>query len=329
MGTDTSTRWVLAFDASCAWCREVSQAVDRASRGRLEVLPLAHEDVHRWRERALGTDAPHAPTVIRAEGERVRAWTGVRMGTMLVWRLGPRRTIRVLRALGEVSSPAGGGDEPAGKLLGRRALFKLGAGLGVAGALVLSGRAPAFAEPRKLTAARAWARANRGPSDSLYDEFAAYPPDYRRVIFGEFSPSARSHLWSEHLTRYRSARPRLTGRQARVLDEAEAIVADESIWDRGPEARARVTELESAAVDALGCEEYLRALVDLGSPEAGATAEPEGLPCCACRLGSRCERCRIQGCFTCNDWPGCGCLNFWECDGCQPSQQPPFCGIPV
>ncbi len=63
--TRERARWVLAFDASCSTCREISRAVKRACHGRLEVLPLNSVDVQQWRAASLGPEAPWAPTLIR------------------------------------------------------------------------------------------------------------------------------------------------------------------------------------------------------------------------------------------------------------------------
>jgi hypothetical protein len=53
-GTETVLRdqahWILAFDASCGTCREISQVVDVAAEGKLEVLSLSRPDVREWRE---------------------------------------------------------------------------------------------------------------------------------------------------------------------------------------------------------------------------------------------------------------------------------------
>jgi hypothetical protein len=55
--SNVRARWVLAFDASCGSCRTVSHAIGQACDGKLEVLPLAHPEVQRWRQATLGPDA--------------------------------------------------------------------------------------------------------------------------------------------------------------------------------------------------------------------------------------------------------------------------------
>src|SRR5882757_1299577 len=56
-------RWVLAFDASCGTCRQISGVAGEACDGKLEVLPLADANVRQWREQSLGVDAEWAPTL--------------------------------------------------------------------------------------------------------------------------------------------------------------------------------------------------------------------------------------------------------------------------
>src|SRR5689334_14186033 len=97
-----SMRHVLAFDASCARCRQISAAVAHASGDRLEVLPLNNAEVRAWRERWFGERAPWVPTLVRVVGDDIQVWTGRGMVVPLVRGLGPRSTVRVLRALGEL-----------------------------------------------------------------------------------------------------------------------------------------------------------------------------------------------------------------------------------
>ncbi len=104
----SETRWVLAFDASCATCRQVSAVVVQACEGRLEVLPLSRPDVRSWREQALGAEPRWVPTLLRVEGDKARAWTGVGMAMPLARRLGPAATVRVLRGLGQMRRQADG-----------------------------------------------------------------------------------------------------------------------------------------------------------------------------------------------------------------------------
>jgi hypothetical protein len=75
---------VLAFDASCGVCRDASRAVALRCDEKLELMPLAHPDVRRWREQSLGSRAAWTPTLIKVQAGDVRAWTGPAMVIALV-----------------------------------------------------------------------------------------------------------------------------------------------------------------------------------------------------------------------------------------------------
>ncbi len=322
--TKTDCRWVLAFDASCALCEEVSRRVERASAGRLEVLPLGHRDVRRWREQALGRATSWAPTLLKVEGTRVRAWTGVRMGSRLAVRLGPRRTVLVLRALGdpERDGPADG-NQAEGTRIGRRGVFRLGAGAGVAAALLLNGKVPAFAaESRELAAGRSWARANQTPRVGQYDELTRISAAHRPAVFAALSPSVRSSLWVEQVKRYRRAHSLMSAEQARVLDEFEAIVADEATYTREDAAiQARMKAIEERGIAAFGRSEACGLMSTLGSLDtaethATATNSVESAPAatCQCNVGSACSPGCNFYCACTTSW-GCGCGWIWTCNG--------------
>lgn len=198
--TDSEMRRILAFDSSCGGCRRISDAVARACDGRLEVLPLAHPDVVAWRERAFGPDAPFAPTLLEVGEGTVRGWHGRSMAARMVRSLGVRTT-SVLRALGQLRAESGSGVEESAERVTRKRFLRIGAGVAVAGGLVLTGRMPAFAAEDP---ARRWAAANRDSLPQTYDGVIAHPMEYRRAIFQQLTPDVRSRLWSEQLTRYQN-----------------------------------------------------------------------------------------------------------------------------
>jgi hypothetical protein len=92
------TDLVLAFDAACARCRAVAAAVANIG---LDVLPLADYRVVAWcAEAGAPTDAPTLLAVTPTDdGDRVRTWSGPRLGPALLAHLGPRGTVRLVRAL--------------------------------------------------------------------------------------------------------------------------------------------------------------------------------------------------------------------------------------
>lgn len=96
-------RFVLAIDAACSMCQRIGRAVADAGGSRLEVRNLRDVEVRHMRDEALPGGAEWAPTLIRVSGSQYTAWTGFRLVAPLVWRLGMRRTVRLLVALGELN----------------------------------------------------------------------------------------------------------------------------------------------------------------------------------------------------------------------------------
>lgn len=127
---ERSERWgeagrlVLGFDARCTRCAGLASIIRRCAGDRLEVGDLRSARARRWRERALGHDAPWVPTLFEVRGGDVRAWSGIEMGLVLAHRLGPADGLKVLRALGEAGVARGGatrgrsphGESPPAKL---------------------------------------------------------------------------------------------------------------------------------------------------------------------------------------------------------------------
>jgi hypothetical protein len=308
-----SVRLVLAFDASCGQCREISAAVARACDGRLEVLPLTHADVRRWRERWFGEDAPWAPTLIRVAGDDIRVWTGSRMALPLMRGLGPKPTVRVLRALGELRRKPT--TEPGG--LGRKQFLQLAAGAAVAAGLVLGGRTSAAADT--AAKARDWVAANRDRLPQRYDQLAALPLEYRRAVFAESSTQVRARLWLDHLDHYLATHPDLETAQTKILDRAHALVP--KVFAGGREATsAERARLKKDAIARFGFEEARAILATLGPSERRSPAAPRD---CECSWADS----WCTPLLACTNYPitceysdsGCGDFWIWPCDGvCQP-----------
>jgi hypothetical protein len=306
-----SARLVLAFDASCGKCREISAAVEQACDGKLEVLPLTHGDVRRWRDDWFDGAAPWAPTLIRVDGDDVRVWTGRGMALPLVRGLGPRATTRVLRALGglRTTTEAGPGT------LGRKQFFRLAAGAAVAAGMVFGAGTPAAAESA-ATRARAWVAANRGRLPQRYAQLAALPLEHRRAVFQASTPDVRTAFWLEHIDQFRAARPGLAARQVAIVDRARALAP--KVLADGPHAHAAaMTKLKEEAISKLGFEEARALLATLGPAEV-RTADARDCECS--NFDSWCIL------LKCTNWPigcnpsdgGCGDFWIWDCDGiCQ------------
>ncbi|MEU2789947.1 bacteriocin fulvocin C-related protein [Streptomyces sp. NPDC007100] len=303
-------RWILAFDASCETCQVVSEAVVRACAGKLEVLPLNHPDVREWRRRALGETAPWAPTLLRTQGDRVRAWTKAAMSVPLARRLGPRSTVTVLQALGQLRHQYNGHPLET-KTLGRKQFLRVGAGAAVAAGLVLTGRAPAFAEQ-----AGAWAEQNTDRLPRTYAELIAYPMTYRRAIYARLTPEEASRIWQEHLKHYRSGRPGLTGEQARVLDQLTAEVAGASAFTRRATPYQPPLHLKKATVSAFGQEETRALVSTLGPTDTTTKGAASPFSGCTCHIEDGCSigyHCRGGNCQTSSS--GCGWWWAQTCDG--------------
>ena len=100
-GSEGDRRLVLGFDAGCATCSDLALRLRQEVGEEIEVLSLGDSQVEGWRERALGEDAPWAPTLFEVRGDDVEAWTGWRMGAHLARLIGTGATWRVMQVLGE------------------------------------------------------------------------------------------------------------------------------------------------------------------------------------------------------------------------------------
>lgn len=317
-------RWMLAFDASCSTCREVSLAVERASAGKLEIVPLGRTDVAEWRRQALGAQPPWAPTLLRVD-DGVRAWTGPGMAVPLVRRLGLRASVRVLGALGDLRSAS---EEKAALSRGR--FLRLGGGAVMAAGALLAGSTPALAREKERSEALAWAEANAKSLPRTYDEVVAHTPPYRRAIYEASSPSVRSRLWIEQLTRRRAATD-LSAAQRSVLDRALALARDESTFSNDKATITAVLPKVAAFRDAGAAvfdrDDYYRTFASLGPALRPGTVTPQDCDICTCSTeddwcAKPARYCREITCaYECDQPHGCycftGCGTFWryECNG--------------
>lgn len=310
----TRRRWVLAFDASCGKCGRLSRAAAQASGELLEIMPLAHPEVRRWRDRSPAART-WAPTLIRVDGTRATVWTGTAMGVRLLRHLGPRRAIRVLGALGRTRRP-----EPAQRNnSAAAALLQLLSGLAVAGSLIMA--RTASGPGADGMSPHAWVEANKNRLPRDYDGLTAHPVPYRKAIFSALAPEVRTQLWTEHLDRYRAAHPGLADGQTEVIDRAVALVSrmGESAYRPAEELQA----LASAAMNAFGRDEARLLLATLGpesAPDESAAAATTDCDCANfsdwCGSGTGCTN-YPRPCVESSS--GCGTFWTWECNGiCQP-----------
>ncbi|MGZ3144474.1 bacteriocin fulvocin C-related protein [Lentzea chajnantorensis] len=279
----------MAFDGSCGQCRQISRLVERACEGKLEVRPLGNPDVLRWREQALGAEAPWAPTLLRVEGDEVRAWVGRAMAVPLVRRLGLRSTVRVVRAFGQLRVSAAPPAEGAGDVMGRKQFLQLGVGAAVVAGLAVTGQVPAFARSGR-SKSRAWVEANMHRLPRQYADFSTYPMTYRRQIYPHLPPETKRQLWLDHLSQYRANAAGLTPAGTAVLDRATAIVRDECTFTSVPEPGSKfdrtLRELRQKAIRQFGRDEANAMLITLGpvqDPVSSPVEEDDDLDVtCSC-----------------------------------------------
>lgn len=318
----SKSRWVLGFDASCGRCRAIGAAAQKAARGKLEVLPLADLDVRRWREDSLGADAPWAPTLIRLRGDQIQAWTGPAMGLHLLFHLGPVATIRLFKALGELSDAVHAGKS-SDQLPERRTFIRIGTGLGIAVGIALTGKAPALADNGGK--ARAWVAANKDRLPATYTSFTRHTMPYRRAIYDELAPNIKSRLWTDHLAQFRRSHPNMSAKQREVLAALEAHVSNEDTF-RAPTGSAEKDggRLGSEIMDAFGRNEAIALVGTLGPTDPATSATEEEVVRAASTLMVDCE-CSTMSSYCpiwCSGVPSCtvsysGCGFLWQyaCNG--------------
>jgi hypothetical protein len=308
----STTRWILAFNASCGMCRAISERIAQTCDGKLEVLPLTNANVERWREQALGPQAPWLPTLLRIteNATDVQAWTGPAMGLRLVQRLGLQSTMQVLAALellrrGEEERPITSREQGA---IGRGQFLRLCAGGAVAAGMILVGKTPAFAAGgnKTWTEAQAWVVAHRDQLPQAYDELIAHPLVYRKAIYRASTPAVRSQFWQEHLQRYRAAHPTLSAQQEAVLNRFQDLARTNG---------ATLSKAdEQAASDAFGPGEAHAIFATLG-PESTTSALRPADQVCNCTVGH--DWCSDSSCHmtNCAIEGGCGVLWSYDCNG--------------
>lgn len=136
-GAFGAKKLVLGFDAGCMTCSELARKIEEEVGDKLEVRSLYDPQMVHWREQALGEDASWAPTLVKVEGGKVKAWTGLRMGAVLSGRLGPAGTWRVMQVLGEMKSVSKTGARHGAGL--SRGQFLKGMGGAAAAVSILAG----------------------------------------------------------------------------------------------------------------------------------------------------------------------------------------------
>lgn len=302
-------RWVLAFDASCGKCRKISRAVADACDGTLEILPLTHPDVRRWRQQAWGGQAAWAPTLIKVQASNIRAWTGMRMGIALMRHLGPQSTMRVLEAVGrEWPSRNEGMFDRTGKKVG--SILQIGIGFrAMAGSLRMR---RSFRAGAPGVDPRSWAEVNEGLLLLGYNELVKYSTPYRNAILGTLPLEMQSQLWIEHLNRYRAAHPDLLQDQIEVINCAVALLP--RVFAEEQDRSGDLQRLEEAAKQEFGDE--AGAVIATFGP---ADSELSGLACDCAKESDWCGSNMHCGSADCTTASHCGTFLRYTCNGrCEP-----------
>lgn len=122
-------------------------------------------------------------------------------------------------------------------------------------------------------AIQSWIALNRAHLPTDYDEFGRLPVPYRRVVFGELPPAARSALFQTQYERYALAHPDMSPARRAVLERARELMTPDvyAIPQDSPEWEARIgapqRELERQARAAFDRNEGARLFAMIGPEE--------------------------------------------------------------
>jgi hypothetical protein len=194
-------KWILAFDAGCGRCRDLSSMIEDLSEQTIVVRPLADPDIRGWREAALGSPAPWAPTLIAVEADQVRAWVGMRMKFRLARRLGLRSTVRLLVGMGEArnAEPVGENSAPDKKVFSRKSFL---AGVGGAIAAIALTPGTVAAQTNRSASAR-WVELNTGTLRRTHESLISLPPEHQKAFYLRFTPAQCRQFWLDNLDSHR------------------------------------------------------------------------------------------------------------------------------
>lgn len=158
-------RLILSFDDNCGDCAEIATSIGERFGNTLEVRALDDLQVEAWRKQCLGINPQWTPTLIEMNGDKVKAWTGYRMGVALSTRLGPVGTWQLMQALGEFRRSFSHEEQDKRFVAGElgvgitRGKFLTMATKGIAGAVLAAAIMGVNASPAQ---AASWPRCKRG-----------------------------------------------------------------------------------------------------------------------------------------------------------------------
>jgi hypothetical protein len=316
----SNPQWILAFDASCGRCRQIAEIAARVAGDRMQVLPLTHPDVMRWRMQGFGNNPPWAPTLLRvASMGGVQGWAGAAMVGPIVRLLGVGSVIQLLRGLGSLPpvEPAGGAEAGPSHLR-RRGLSPVG--FAAVFAAVFVGWQMMYRPTGDGGGddAYRWVQENLNRLPQDYDGVTAHPMNYRRAIYVHLSPDARSRLWSEQLRRYVAEHPDLTPQQREVLETAMVFAADAvNFASRASVSTGQHEPLNQQADAAFGRDQATRLFAVLGADTSSSELIPAGRRGCTCStISDKCDNStHCDNSNQCDTNGGCGFLWSYECNG--------------
>ncbi|HEY6738522.1 MAG TPA: bacteriocin fulvocin C-related protein [Actinopolymorphaceae bacterium] len=159
-------------------------------------------------------------------------------------------------------------------------------------------------------------RANQVARPGQYDELLRFDLVYRKTIFDDLSPSVRQTLWRERFSRFRAAHTGLTREQLRVLDRADALLAEPTLFvEPSSEPRRRVADLDRDAIEVFGRKNACGWFSTLGRRDASVT-NAHRVADCSCSVGSACDGSGCTDLCGGRTSSGCGRFYIWACDGC-------------
>lgn len=192
------SRLILAFDASCGTCREIARRTADICGDQFSVLSLSHPRVVELRHETLGADAPWVPTLLDPDASPSRVWIGKSLTIKLATLVGPRKSWKVLKAIGAIRQEGRIVD------LGRsgpkfsRARFLSGIPLAIGGASLL------LASPSQAATTQSALRITATPSHSLNTRQLTNTTLSDNAISTLASPDIKNVLSEDLLTQLRS-----------------------------------------------------------------------------------------------------------------------------
>lgn len=139
------TRWILGFDGGCGTCGHLARELVALSEGKLTARSLRSAEVQRWREQALGSDAPWAPTLFAVDGTGVRAWIGPKLVLRLGRLVGPHKLWQIAGIVGGLMDPVTGPASPDRRRVIRQGLAGTAAAVALLGGGAAGSRLTALA----------------------------------------------------------------------------------------------------------------------------------------------------------------------------------------